>query len=519
MLGATVPRLAWFGARVVRQQAAARLALAAAFPAAATWAGLEASWISPASRPFLYLVAVVAAALLAGVPGGLVASILSFLGLNFFFTPPLRTFAVTKAEDLLALVVFLGVSSLVAVLLSRALAERARAERREHEAWLLHHMSSRLLGGDPLAVVMKQFAADMVELFRLARCDVETTGADALSVTASGTGRPPPSAQERVQIALATKRRSLGTVRLVASAGGPLGKEELEVARALVRQAAVAVERARLERETRAAHAEAEASRMRAALFSSVTHDLRTPLASIKASATSLLEEGVAFDAAARFDLLQTIVEEADRLNRLIANLLDLARMRAGVLVPDRVPTPIEDVIDSVVERLRKVLDARGSEGRRTVRVRVRDDIPPVPMDVMQIDQVLTNLLENAARYSPPGAPIEIRAARWHSWVEVRVADGGPGIPEHDRERVMEDFFRRDTASSPGGAGLGLSIARAIVVAHRGSIEIQETPGGGTTVVFRLPLGDRSGGLSLGDQAGDRAGGVVGDEAPEQEPA
>jgi two-component system sensor histidine kinase KdpD len=507
--------------RVVWQQAVARLALAAIFPVAATWAGLEASWIPPASRPFLYLVAVVAAALVAGVPGGLVASILSFLGLNFFFTPPLRTFAVNKAEDLLALVVFLGVSSLVAVLLSRALAERARAERREHEAWLLHHMSSRLLGGDPLAVVMKQFAADMVELLRLARCDVEISGPDALSVTASSTGRnsgrPSPGDEEPVEIGLATERRILGTIRLVAGPGAPLGKEELAVAASLVRQAAVAVERARLERETRAAHAEAEASRLRAALFSSVTHDLRTPLASIKASATSLLDPGVAFDPAARLDLLQTIVEEADRLNRLIANLLDLARMRAGVLVPDRVPTPIEDVIDSVVERLRKVLEARGPqrgahaglEGGRTVRVRVRDDIPPVPMDVMQIDQVLTNLLENAARYSPPGAPIEIRAVRWHSWVEVSVADGGPGIPAADRERVMEDFFRRDTAASPAGAGLGLSIARAIVVAHGGSIQIQETPGGGTTVVFRLPLADR---------AGDRAAGEIVEQGVEQAP-
>lgn len=486
-----VPKLTRFGVRMVRREQAARLAFAAVFPAAATWAGLEASWIPPASRPFLYLVAVVAAALTGGLPGGLVASLLSFLGLNFFFTPPFRTFAVTKTEDLLALVVFLAVSSLVAVLLSRALAERERAERREHEAWLLHHMSSRLLGGDPLAGVTNQFAADMVELFRLARCEIEATGEKLLAVTAPGIERRSPGVpgdREPVSIALATERRSLGTVRLFPGAGAAFGKEELEIAGALVRQAAVAVERSQLERETRTAHAEAEASRLRAALFSSVTHDLRTPLASIKASATSLLEEGVAFDAAARLDLLQTIVEESDRLNRLIANLLDLARMRAGVLVPERVPTPIEDVIDSVVERLRKVLD--GPAGR-TVRVRVRDDIPPVPMDVMQVDQVLTNLLENAARYSPPGTPVEVGAVRWHSWVEVRVADAGPGVPEGERERVMEDFYRRDTAASPGGAGLGLSIARAIVVAHGGSIRIQETPGGGTTVVFRLPLGEQ----------------------------
>jgi two-component system sensor histidine kinase KdpD len=468
-----------------RRQKAARIAIAAVFPVAATWVGLNAPWISPANRSFLYLVAVVAATLVGGLRGGLVASVLSFLGLNFFFTPPVRTFVVSKGEDLVGLVVFLAVSSLVATLLSQAVSERARAERREHEAWLLYHMSSRLLGGDPLAGVLNQFAADMVELFRLARCEIATTGDDALAVAAPEADGPPRGRGEAVDITLGTERRTLGTVRLFAEPGSSFGKEELRIAGALVRQAAVAVERSQLQRETRAAHAEAESSRLRAALFSAVTHDLRTPLASIKASATSLLEEGVAFDAASRLDLLHTIVEESDRLNRLIANLLHLARLRAGVLVPDRVPTPIEDVIESVVDRLHQLLR------ERPVRVRIRDDIPPVPMDVMQIDQVLTNVLENAARYSPEGTPIEVGAARWHSWVEVRVADAGPGIPEPDRERVMDDFFRRDTVASPGGAGLGLSIARAIVVAHGGSLRIQDTPGGGTTVVFRLPVVER----------------------------
>jgi two-component system sensor histidine kinase KdpD len=164
----------------------------------------------------------------------------------------------------------------------------------------------------------------------------------------------------------------------------------------------------------------------------------------------------------------------------LIGNLLDLSRLRAGALVPEKIPTPIEDVIDSVVSRLGKIF------GDRKIEVRVREGIPPVPMDVLQIDQVLSNLLENAAAYS--AADVEVRATKWHSSVEVEVSDRGLGIPAGDRERVFDEFYRRDEARPTKGAGLGLSIARAIVQAHGGQIWARESPGGGTAVGFRLPI-------------------------------
>jgi two-component system sensor histidine kinase KdpD len=142
----------------------------------------------------------------------------------------------------------------------------------------------------------------------------------------------------------------------------------------------------------------------------------------------------------------------------------------------------LEDLIGSVVRRLQPVLVGR------EVRVLVREDVPPVPVDVVQMDQVLTNVIENAVRYSPPATEIAISALRWHNMVEVRVSDRGPGIPREERGRVLEEFYRRDVDGRRSGTGLGLAIARAVAVAHGGSIGIEETPGGGTTVVLRLPL-------------------------------
>jgi two-component system, OmpR family, sensor histidine kinase KdpD len=462
-----------------------RFAAAVACPVLATVAGSAWPQASETFPVILYLLAVVGAAVLAGLRGGLVASFLSFLGLNFFFTPPVGTFAVEKGEDFVALFGFLAVSSLVATLLTKSVAERKRAERQEHEAWRLYQLSSRLLGGAKLRDVLQHLAQELVQLFDLASCEVtahtdEAEGPLSASFPRSAPGAP--SMDGSIEIPLATDRQDLGMVVLFPKQDHVLTPRDRELAGTFVGQVALALERSRLEEATRKAQADVDASRMRAALFSSVTHDLRTPLASIKAAATSLLEEGVLFDAAQRMDLLQTITEESDRLNRLIGNLLDLSRLRAGALVPARTPTPIDDVVEAVVRRLRKLL------ANHPVRVRVREDIPPVPVDLIQIDQVLSNLLENAVRYTPAGTEIEIRAARWHSWVEIQVADRGPGIPVENRERVLEDFYRQEVGAAPGGAGLGLSITRAIVVAHGGSISINETPGGGTTVAFRLPL-------------------------------
>lgn len=225
---------------------------------------------------------------------------------------------------------------------------------------------------------------------------------------------------------------------------------------------------------------EAETNRLRAALFSSVTHDLRTPLASITASVSGLLDDEAPLEPAARRELLETIDQEAGRLNRIVGNILDVARMRAGAVTPSKTPTSFDEVVEGVVARSEALLKDHD------VRLQVREDLPVVSVDVGLIDQALTNVLENAARFTPPGRRIDVGVARWQDGVQVRVADRGPGIPKEDRERVFEPFVRGESSA---GTGLGLAIARAIVEAHGGTIRLGDVPGGGTAVVIELPGG------------------------------
>jgi two-component system sensor histidine kinase KdpD len=288
-----------------------------------------------------------------------------------------------------------------------------------------------------------------------------------------------------VSIALLVGKAELGTLVAVRRAGldAPEG-DDRALLDACGKQVAVAVERTRLDKQVEGARLEAETNQLRAAMFSSVTHDLRTPLVSIKAGVTTLLDEGVTLDADQRRELLGTILEETDRLNRLVGNILDLARVRAGALVPAKQPTDVDEVIESVLHRMKPALS------RVRVRTVVRPDLPEVPIDPVQIDQVLSNLLENAARFSPPGGEILLSAAPWRRSVRIRVADQGPGIPADERDRVFEPFFRRDTGEARMGSGLGLAIARAVVQAHGGRIWIEGSPSGGTAVVFELPVAD-----------------------------
>jgi two-component system sensor histidine kinase KdpD len=192
------------------------------------------------------------------------------------------------------------------------------------------------------------------------------------------------------------------------------------------------------------------------------------------------LDDEAAITEADRKDHLETIREEAQRLNRLVGNILHLARTRAGAVTPQKQRVSVNEVVEGVVARLQPLLDGR------PIRLMLRD-VPEIPVDIDQLDQVLTNVIENAVRHGRPGSEIAVSTARWQRWIEIRVVDHGPGIVAEDRERVFEPFAR-GTSSRDGGTGLGLSIARALIEAHRGSIWIDGAPGGGTTVAFRLPI-------------------------------
>jgi two-component system sensor histidine kinase KdpD len=425
-----------------------------------------------------FVLAVTGAALIGGSVAGLTASFLSFLALNFFFTPRVGTFSVRKTEDLVALVVFLFVSAVVGTLVSRANAQRHRAERRERESRLLQHLGTRLLSGTSSESVFESFGRALVDLTGLPRYEVAM---EANGLVQAAVGQPPREDMLREDFPLVVGGEPVGAIRTYSQADGPqLGEGERHLIQTFASQMALALESTRLATVAREAQVEAERSQLQAALLQSVTHDLRTPLASIIASVTSLLDADVTLGPGDRVELLETIRHEAERLDRLVGNLLDLTRLRAGALTPSKRPTAIDEVIEGVLARLEPLLR------EHTLNVVLREDLPEVPIDVVQVDQALTNILENAAKYSPAGSQLSVSAARWENTVQIRIADQGTGIDPVHRGQVFEPFFRGDGAVS--GSGLGLAIAHAVVVAHGGTIWIEDAPGGGTAVVFRLPL-------------------------------
>jgi two-component system sensor histidine kinase KdpD len=247
-------------------------------------------------------------------------------------------------------------------------------------------------------------------------------------------------------------------------------------------QTALALERARLAEDAQAAQVRVETERLRNSLLSSVSHDLRTPLAAITGAASTLLQDGSRLDDATRRGLLDSVHEEAERLNRLVQNLLEMTRLESGAVTLRRELHPPEEVIGAALGRLGERL------GSRRVTTRVPPDLPLVPMDDVLIEQVLLNLLDNAVKYTPAGTPIEIIATATDRNVTIEVADRGPGLPPGDEEKVFEKFYRADRVAR-GGAGLGLAICRGIVQAHGGRIWAQNLPGGGVAFLFTLPLG------------------------------
>jgi two-component system sensor histidine kinase KdpD len=434
---------------------------------------------SAAVAALLYLLAVVAAGVVGHLWPALLAAALSFVGLDYYFTPPIHTFAVDKAEDLLVLAIFLLVAASVSAALSAALEQRARAEAREHQLRALYNVTSRLLSGAGLDAVLVDLAGSLRRLYGVQGCRMIVVDRDGKEREHAASGA---TEGEVVTVPLVTEGSAVGRIELIGPPDSGIGETEEAVLETFAGQLAMAIQRTRLGQDAASARLEAETSRTRAALFSSVTHDLRTPLASITASASSLLDEAVPFSGEQRLELLRTILEESERLNRLVGNLMDLSRLRAGALAPTRDPVPVDELVSSVLGRMRSQLQGR------PVKVQIREDIPPVPVDVVQIDQVLTNLLENAIRFSPLGTEIAVIAIRWQNQVEIKVADRGPGIRPEDRSRVFDEFYRSDVGDRRAGTGLGLAIARAIVTAHGGSMRIEDTPGGGATVAFRIPL-------------------------------
>ncbi len=452
----------------------------------------------------IFLLGVVFVASRYGRGPSVFASLLSIATFDFLFVPPRFTFAVSDVRYALTFGVMLAAALVASHLTLRIRAQAQTARDRERRTGAVYAMSRELAAA--------RTPADVIAI--ATRHLVDTFGAEMHILMPDQTGRLEGGQVDEKERSVAQwvfdhgQRAGAGTdtlpsasglyVPLAASTGviGVLGVRAadparfedptlLELLETFAGQAALALERAQLAEHAKKEEVEVEAERLRTSLLSSLSHDMRTPLGAITGAASSLLEEpgkGAIADPGKR-ELLQSIVDEANRMNRLIANLLDMIRVESGALKVQKEWQPLEEPVGVALIRLQDRLR------EHPVQVRLPPDLPLVPMDGVLIEQVFVNLLENAVKYTPPSTPIEISASQIDGRVRVDVADRGPGIPPGEEARIFDKFYRVVGEGPVSGVGLGLTICRGIITAHGGRIWAENRPGGGAVFRFTLPLG------------------------------
>jgi two-component system sensor histidine kinase KdpD len=426
----------------------------------------------------LYLVLVVVVAAIGGVAPAMAAALAGFLVVNRLFTPPIHTWTIADVEHLVALVVFVIVAGVVSAFVSSAARRAAEAARASAEAETLAGLAGTVAEADPLPVLVdhmrRAFGLGGVALLRKEGTAWQTEASAGSSVPAT------PGDADQV--------RPLGTDLVLAVRGSDLAAEDRRVLNAFVAQLASAVERRRMAAQAARATALAEADELRSALLQAVSHDLRTPLAGIKASASSLRQSDIDWSEADRDQFLFTIEDETDRLTALVGNLLDMSRIQAGVVAPATRAVGLEEVVPAALAGL-------GERGHK-VGADVPESLPPVQADPALLERVVANIVDNALAHTPDATPVRVEAGQVGSKVLIRVVDRGPGIPVVERDRIFQPFQRLGDSPSQGaargdtsrvaGVGLGLAVARGFTRAMGGDVIVEDTPGGGTTMVVEL---------------------------------
>jgi two-component system sensor histidine kinase KdpD len=411
----------------------------------------------------IYLVAVVGLAVIGGFWPAVLGAASASLLLNWYFTPPLHTFTIDKPDNLLALLLFVTVAMLVSSVVHLAASRAAQAARSREEARLLLTLAQTVLGGaDTPAAVLDHLVTTLGGRAEL----LEFVGGRWVLIAASGNA-PDGAATTRVAV------RTDLTLE-VAGQPDPIASGLLA---GFAAQAAAALDRERLRTQAAQAEALAEGNRMRTALLAAVSHDLRTPLASIKASVSSLRQTDVAWTESDEEALLATIEQNADRLDGLIGNLLDMSRLHTGSLQPFLRPITIDEVAPIAL---------RGLDAPANVRFEVPDGMPLILADPGLLERVLANLFSNALHHSPATQPPALQAHRQDDTVVLEVIDHGPGVPDGLKTEIFEPFRRFDDRKV--GVGLGLAVAKGFTEAMGGAIVAADTPGGGLTVRITLPV-------------------------------
>jgi two-component system sensor histidine kinase KdpD len=461
--------------RVPRRTSASRplpWVLAVAIPALVTLVLLPLrDSLSISTVLLAFLLGVVASSLVGGLVPAVVTALAASLLANWFFTPPYHELTIAEPENAFALVVFMLVGTAVAAVVDRSAARAQEAARRRAEAQVLASLSAGVLRrSDGVRALLDQ-ACETFGMTGAALFETEDRpGARASVVEVSGA---PPASVESADVAV-----DAGPGLVLALSGHPLPASDRRLLDAFAAQTAAVLERDRL--ATRAADATRlqESDAVRTALLAAVSHDLRTPLAGIKASVATLRDPGLELSPQDRGDLLADAATSADRLDALLENLLDLSRLQTGSVRPVLAPASL----DEVVQRALRGVPA-GS-----VQDETGEDCPLVITDVGLLERAVANVVENAVRYSPAGAPVRLTAGVANRRLELRVVDRGPGVPESDRARMFDAFQRLGDTPEGSGVGLGMAVARGLAEAVGATIEVEDTPGGGLTVVFSLPL-------------------------------
>ncbi|MBL0224793.1 MAG: sensor histidine kinase KdpD [Geobacteraceae bacterium] len=463
-------------------------------------------FLAPTNMVMFYLLAVVVASVRLGRKPAIATVFLAVLAFNFFFVPPRLTFVVADAQYLLT---FLGLSVVGMVISSLVARARERAEvmrAREVQTASLYYLSRDLAASADINAVLKAVLRNVEEALG-AQVVILLPEGERLDILAASDGlaldikeqavadwafrnnHPAGRATDTlvsadlIYLPLQTPASVLGVMGIrLENQPAYNSQDNRRLMDAFATQAAMAMERIRFSRQAEQAQILQARENLERALLNSISHDLRTPLVTVTGVLSSLREEGTHLTAQARQELLDTACSEAERLNRFVGNLLDMTRIEAGAIRLNSEPCDVQDLVGCALAAIEQRI------GDRRVDVSLTADLPPVPMDLVLMTQVLVNLLDNAHKYASAESSIEVSATTDNSWLSLEIADRGAGVPDHDLKRVFDKFYRIPVPEGAGGTGLGLSICKGIVEAHSGKIFAENRTGGGLRIVIRLPL-------------------------------
>ncbi|RLP28107.1 sensor histidine kinase KdpD [Mesorhizobium sp. YM1C-6-2] len=457
----------------------------------------------------VFLMAVLMSAVTAGLWPALFTSVVGALAFNFFFLQPLYTLDISDPESVIAFGFFLGVAVIASNLTARVQRQAAASRQRARMTEDLYLFSKKLAGTGTLDDVLWATAHQIAAMLKV-RVVILLPEGETIAVKAgyppddtlvdadiaaarwawehdrpAGRGADTLPGARRLYLPLRTGRTAIGVIGLDNDRQGPLlTPEQQRLFDALADQAAVAIERIQLVADVDSARLAAEADKLRSALLTSISHDLKTPLAAIMGAGGALKEYSGALSEADRSELLATVVEESERLNRFIANLLDMTRIESGATEPNLAFQYLGDVVGSALRRAQKIM------ARHRTEIDIPADLPMLKLDPVLFEQVLFNLLDNAAKYAPAGSTVRIRARKEEGSVMLQLIDEGPGIPTGDLERIFDSFYRvRKADHVRAGTGLGLTICRGFVEAMGGTIVAgNRTDGSGAVFTIRMPV-------------------------------